>query len=110
MVNYNLNLVFQALADPTRRAILTQVHLKEKRISALHPPTKMSLAAISKHVKVLEKSGLIIRKKIGREIFVRLNHEAMMSADEWISTYTLHWNQQLDSLDSYLNNLEPPHD
>ena len=106
MVNlrYDLNLIFHALADPTRRAVLKQISAGEKRITELQPVVTMSLAAVSKHVKVLEKSGLIIKRRQGREIVVSLNQAAMLSADEWISRYTELWNQQLDSLDTYLKN------
>ena len=95
--SYNLNAVFHSLSDPTRRAVLEQVSTKEKRITELVPAYKMSLAAVSKHVKVLELAGLILRRKNGRESYIRLNQEAMLAADQWISSYTKLWNQQLDS-------------
>ena len=105
MVNYeyNLDLIFHSLADPTRRAVLAQIGTGEKRITDLETPVKMSLAAVSKHIKVLETAGLVHRRKQGRESFLRINREALMNADEWISTYTRLWNEQLDSLEKYLS-------
>ncbi len=108
MVNYtyDLNLIFHSLADPTRRAVLEQISVSEKRISELIPAVKMSLAAVSKHVKVLEAAGLILRRKQGRESFIRLNQEAMLNADQWISSYTNLWNEQLDALSMHLASQE----
>ena len=104
MVNYphDLNLIFHALADPTRRSMLEQVYSGEKRISDLVPAFDMSLAAISKHVTVLEKAGLIFRRKQGRDSYISLNQEALMDANEWTSTYTQMWTEQLDSLEKHL--------
>jgi len=104
MVNYshNLDLVFHALSDPTRRSILRLVAKKEKRIKELSDPFDMSLAAISKHLKVLERAGLVNRRKSGREFYMSMNQEALISADQWISFYKKFWVQQLDSLEKHL--------
>lgn len=104
MVNYqyDLNLIFQCLADPTRRAVLEQVSKGERCIGELARPFKMSLAAVSKHVKVLETAGLIKKRKQGREAYISMNHEALMSVEQWLSCYENLWNEQFDSLESFL--------
>ena len=101
--NYDLDLVFNALADPTRRIILRQIIEGEKRVTELAKPFKMSLAAVSKHLKVLEKARLINRRKQGREYYMSFNHEALLSADKWISLYRTFWEDQLDSLEEHLS-------
>lgn len=106
MVNYNsqqLDLLFYALSDPTRREILRMTKVGTQTISDLAAPFKMSLAAISKHIKILEKAKLLKREKIGRIHECSFNPEALRSAEECIKFYTNFWN---DSLDSFAADLE----
>lgn len=98
-----LDLLFYALSDPTRRQILKMLHEGTQTITALSDPFKMSLAAISKHVKILERANLINRKKLGRIHECTINPAALKSAEECIQFYTQFWNERLDS---FTKNLE----
>jgi DNA-binding transcriptional ArsR family regulator len=105
MVNYNrdrLNTTFSALADPTRRAILTRLARGESTVTALARPFKMSLPAISKHLRVLETAGLLSRERDGRIHRCRLNAKPMQDADDWIRRYSRFWEKRLDALAEYL--------
>lgn len=97
-----LDSVFHALADPTRREILRELVTGEKTVTAIASPHKMSLAAVSKHIKVLESAELIARERRGSFHIVRLQPQALKPAEEWIAFYTRHWNQQLDNLEKFL--------
>lgn len=100
MVNYlssELDLLFYALSDPTRRRIVDMLNSRVYTIGDLAAPFDMSLAAISKHIKILEKANLLIRKKSGRIHECSINPEAMKTVEEYIQFYTQFWNQQLDS-------------
>lgn len=97
-----LDLIFQALADPTRRAILQKVTRREIPVTELAEPFDMSLPAISKHIKVLERAGLVNRRWEGNFAYLRLNGRAMQTADEWISFYKKFWEDKLDSLKNFL--------
>lgn len=99
MVNYNsnqLDLLFYALSDPTRRQILSMMKNGTQTIGELADPFKMSLAAISKHIKILEKAKLLKREKVGRMHECSFNPEALKSAEECIKFYTKFWNESLD--------------
>ncbi len=105
MVNYtrdNLNTTFAALADPTRRAILAKLARGESTVTALARPFKMSLPAISKHLRVLETAGLLSRERDGRIHRCRLNAKPMKDADDWIRRYSRFWEKRLDALAEYL--------
>lgn len=105
MVNpqpYNLDLIFHALADPTRRAMLRSLSSQEKPITEVAEPHDMSLAAVSKHVKVLEKAGLVRRRREGSFSYLSLNGAAMKSADEWIEQYAKLWEARFDALEKFL--------
>jgi DNA-binding transcriptional ArsR family regulator len=93
--------VFHALSDPTRRAILRDVAPREKSVGEIAHPYRVSLAAISKHLKVLEKARLIHREKRGSFQFVRINAAPMKEAERWLSYYEKFWNQQLDALTEF---------
>ena len=93
-----LDLLFYALSDPTRRQMLKMLNEGTQTVGALGDPFKMSLAAISKHVKILEKANLLNRKKMGRIHECSLNPVALKSAEECIQFYTQFWNRQLDQL------------
>jgi len=100
-----LSATFAALADPTRRAILARVATGETSVSELARPFDMSLPAISKHLKVLERAGLIVRGREAQWRPCRLKAEPLKHAARWIDDYKQHWEQNLDRLDSYLHQL-----
>ena len=105
MVKYmdpELDAVFHALADATRRHMLHHMSKGVSTVTELANPFDMSLAAISKHLKVLERANLITRKKEGRIHHCYLNAEAMVSANEWLAYYDKFWNEKLDALESFL--------
>ena len=100
--SHDLDAVFHALADPTRRAMLRALALSECTVSELAKPFEMSLAAASKHVKVLEGAGLIDRTVEGRTHICRLNAKPMHSTLQWIRYYEKFWGERLDVLESRL--------
>jgi DNA-binding transcriptional ArsR family regulator len=105
MVKYkadSLDATFSALSDPTRRAILARLAQGEAQVTELAEPFGMSLPAISKHLKVLERAQLITRHKDGRIHRFTVNPGPIDSAKSWIETYQHFWEQQLDSLAVYL--------
>lgn len=105
MVEYNaenLDALFHALADPTRRAMLKALTEKNMSVGDLAKPFEMSLAAASKHIRVLEQAGLIHRQVQGRSHICELNAEPMHGGLEWIQHYQRFWNQQLDTLEKLL--------
>jgi len=104
---YDLDLVFRALADPTRRVILKDLARRERSVSEVARPFRMSLVAVSKHLKVLEKARLIHRRRDGSFHYLRLNPEALQSADEWLRHYEKFWTQRLDSLKQLLEQEDP---
>src|SRR5271168_2546045 len=95
-----LDSVFHALADPTRRQILRGLTSNEKTVGEIARPHKMSLAAVSKHLKVLESAELIARERRGSFHIVRLKAQSLKPAEEWIAFYSRYWNQQFDSLNN----------
>ena len=100
-----LSATFAALADPTRRAILARVATGEISVSELARPFDMSLPAISKHLKVLERAGLIARGREAQWRPCRLKAEPLKDAARWIDGYRQHWEHRLDRLDAYLHEL-----
>ena len=102
----NLDATFAALADPTRRAILARLALGDTSVTELAGPFKMSMPAISKHLKVLEKAGLINRGREAQTRPARLNPVALKSAADWINEYRKHWEESFDRLDAYLQRLQ----
>lgn len=101
-----LNLTFAALADPTRRAILGQLARGEYSVTELAEPHDMSLPAISKHLGVLERSGLIERGRDAQWRPCRLKAAPLKEAVDWLENYRRHWEQRLDRLDEYLQELQ----
>jgi DNA-binding transcriptional ArsR family regulator len=97
-----LSVTFAALADPTRRAILARVAIGETSVGELAAPFDMSLPAISKHLKVLERAGLIVRGREAQWRPCKLKAEPLKSAAGWIEEYRHHWESQLDALEGYL--------
>lgn len=98
-----LNLVFSALSDPTRRAILERLSSGEASVGELAEPFDMSLPAISKHLGVLEHAGLLSRERDGRFFRCLLHAEPMRDAAMWIERYRRFWAQQFDALEAYLS-------
>jgi len=95
---YDLDLIFHALSDPTRRAILKTLTRHERPISAVAKPFEMSLAAVSKHVKVLERARLVERTRRGSFSYLSLNGKAMHSAGQWLDHYRAIWEERLENL------------
>lgn len=104
MVEYSLRLdsVFASLADPTRRDILARVARKELTVTELASAYSTSLAAISKHLKVLEKAQLIVKRRDGKKQLVSLSPTALMSADEYLEQYRQLWQSRFDKLDTLI--------
>ena len=101
-----LSTTFAALADPTRRAILARLTLGETSVSELAEPFDMSLPAISKHLKVLERAGLIARGREAQWRPCRLEATPLKDIDAWLERYRLFWEQSFDRLDQYLIKLQ----
>ncbi len=97
-----LDSVFHALSDATRRSILRDVAKRERTVSQIAEPYPVSLAAVSKHLKVLEKADLIVREKRGSFQLVRLNARPMKQAERWLAYYERFWSQRLDALHTLL--------
>jgi len=97
-----LDRVFHALSDSTRRAILRDVSKAEKTVGQIARPHRMSLAAVSKHLKVLEGARLLNRRKDGSFQLVKLNAGALRTAEQWMAYYKQFWSQRLDALQSLL--------
>ena len=101
-----LSLTFAALADPTRRAILARLASGEVSVKKLAKPFRMSLPAVSRHLKVLERSGLITRSREAQWRPCRLKAKPMKEAVDWLEHYRRHWEESLDRLDDYLKKLQ----
>ena len=97
-----LDAVFAALADPTRRAIIENLSSGEARVTEIAKPFDMSLNAISKHIRVLEGSGLIRRRVEGREHILALELRAFVGIEDWIERMRRHWNARLDAMERLL--------
>ncbi len=105
MINYqmhDLDSVFHALADPTRRAIIGALAEGPKTVGEISRPFDISLPAVSKHLKVLERARLVTREVRGREHHCRLNAKSLADAHDWLSFYSGFWEQRLDALDALL--------
>ena len=101
-----LSETFQALADPTRRAILARLALGESSVKELAEPFEMSLPAVSKHLKVLERAGLISRSRDAQYRPCKLEPQSLKSVDEWLEEYRRFWEARFDRLDAYLKKLQ----
>jgi DNA-binding transcriptional ArsR family regulator len=100
-----LSVVFGALADPTRRAILARLAEGEATVNELAEPFDMTLPAISKHLKVLERAGLISRGREAQWRPCRLEAGALREASEWVDSYRTFWESSFDKLDAHLKRL-----
>src|SRR5262249_22121224 len=101
-----LNLVFQALADPTRRAVLERLSRGPAPTSELARPFPMALPSFSQHLQVLEQCGLVRSHKMGRVRTYQLAPRALQAAEEWMAVQRANWERRLDQLDEYLNDLK----
>lgn len=95
-----------ALADPTRRAIITRLNKSDATVSEIAEPFDMSLPGVSKHIKVLENAGLIRRSKEAQWRRCTLNPEPLKQLSEWVEEYRKHWEERFDRLDQYLAELQ----
>ncbi len=102
----DLSATFAALADPTRRAILARLSTGEATVTALAEPFDMSLPAVSKHLKVLERAGLIERSREAQWRPCRLRAERLREVDEWMQQYRRFWESRFGRLDEYLRQLQ----
>ena len=100
-----LSATFAALADPTRRAILARLARGETAVTELARPFDMSLPAVSKHLKVLERAGLIARGREAQWRPCRIEPKALKSIDDWLEGYRRFWEERLDRLEDYLREL-----
>ena len=109
MVKYqspDVDAVFLALADPTRRAIIARLASGEASISELAEPHQMSLAAVLKHVNLLADSGIVLRRKTGRVVTCELQPVALQEARAWLDRHLAFWSVRLDALERLLENPE----
>ena len=97
-----LDSTLTALADPTRRAILQRLSRGEARVTELAEPFDMSLNAVSKHIRMLERARLIRRRKVGRDHFLSFEPTSLDAVAEWIATQRALWNERLDALENLL--------
>lgn len=102
----HLTATFAALADPTRRAILARLASGETSVTALAEPFDMSLPAVSKHLKVLQRAGLVTRGKAAQWRPCRLEAGPLKDAAAWLEHYRRHWEQSFDRLEDYLKELQ----
>ncbi len=100
-----LDAIFGSLADPTRRDILRRVAQREMSISQIAKPYRLTFAAISKHLKILEKAKLILKKRQGKEQMVQLAPATLQDASEHLKNYQKLWEDRLDSLEEVLKSI-----
>ena len=112
MTTDRLTTTFAALADPTRRAILARLSQGEATVNELAEPFPITLQAVSKHVKVLERAGLIARGRSAQMRPSRLQGTALKQAAEWLAEYREFWDDRFDRLDDHLRDIQrgPHHD
>ncbi len=101
-----LSSTFAALADPTRRAILTRLASGERTVTELAEPFAMSLPAVSKHLKVLERAGLVVRSREAQWRPCRLEAAPLRDVADWVELYRRFWEESFDRLESYLKELQ----
>ena len=101
-----LSATFAALADPTRRAILARLALGESSVSELAEPFEISLPAVSRHLKVLERAGLIARSREAQWRPCRIEAAPLREVADWVDRYRRFWEARLDRLDAYLRELD----
>jgi DNA-binding transcriptional ArsR family regulator len=101
-----LDLTFSALSDPTRRAILSMLASGEKSVTDLAEPFRMTLPAVSKHLKVLQRAGLVSQGREAQWRPCRLEAKPLKDAVDWIEHYRAYWEQSFDQLDAYLRDVQ----
>lgn len=106
MTNDHLSATFAALADPTRRSILSRLTAGEVSVKELARPFNMSLPAVSKHLRVLERSGLIVRSRAAQWRPCRLKARPLKEAVDWLEHYRRFWEESFDRLDEYLQEIQ----
>ena len=106
MVPDDLSTVFSALADPTRRAILERLADGDATVGELAEPFTMSLPAISKHLRVLERAGLVAKSRDGTRRYCRVTAAPLHTATSWLEDYRRHWESNLEQLDAYLSTIQ----
>ncbi len=106
MIKLSLDSTFSALSDPTRRAILARLALGETSVTELAKPFAMSLPAVSKHLKVLERAGLIARSRAAQWRPCRIEPRALKDIDDWLQHYRRFFDESFDRLDDYLKQLQ----
>src|SRR5215467_12665769 len=104
-----LDAVFAALADPTRRAIIERLSRSEARVTEVAEPFNMSLNAVSKHIRVLEASGVVERHRKGRDHILSINTRSLDEVDDWIERTRRYWEQRLDAMEGLLRELKKEH-
>jgi DNA-binding transcriptional ArsR family regulator len=107
MATDQLSLTFAALADPTRRAILARLVSKECSVTELAEPFDMSMPAVSKHLRVLERAGLVARRRDAQWRHCRIKAAPLKEVADWAERYRHVWEARLDRLDTYLQQLKP---
>ena len=103
----SLDATFAALSDPTRRAILARLAQGERPVMELAAPFRISAPAVTRHLKVLERAGLITRSREAQRRPCRLNAAPLRQAADWVALYRQHWEQSFDRLDEYLQTMAP---
>jgi DNA-binding transcriptional ArsR family regulator len=101
-----LDAVFAALADPTRRAIIERLSRSEARVTEIAEPFPMSLNAVSKHIRVLEASGVVERRREGRDHILSINPRSLDEIDDWIERTRRYWEERLDAMEGLLHKLK----
>jgi DNA-binding transcriptional ArsR family regulator len=104
-----IDAVFAALADPTRRAIIERLSRSEARVTEVAEPFHMSLNAVSKHIRVLEASGVIERHRKGRDHILSINTRSLDEVDGWIGRTRHYWEERLDAMEHLLRELKKDH-
>ena len=104
-----LDAVFAALADPTRRAIIERLSRSEARVTEVAEPFQMSLNAVSKHIRVLEASGVVERHRKGRDHILSINARSLDEVDSWIVRMRRYWEERLDAMEDLLRELKTDH-
>lgn len=104
-----LDAVFAALADPTRRAIIERLSRSEARVTEVAKPFRMSLNAVSKHIRVLEASGMVERHRRGRDHILSINTRSLDEVDGWIDRMRFYWEERLDAMEHLLRELKKDH-
>ena len=109
MTTDRLSNTFAALADPTRRAILARLASGQASVTELAAPFQMTMPAVSKHLKVLERAGLVARSRDAQWRPCRLDGEPLRDVADWMEQYRRFWDESFDRLDDYLQSIQPVH-